>query len=1117
MRITYFFAVLLLLTQVSCTLTANISKLGSLDGLGTEDQTPPQLKIDFPLENELIDSAKVSSSIFSGTCSEEGLPVKMEVYYNTTDAIPAISYNSVCNSGSVTFSPDLVSLNDAFLYVYFKQTDNAGNTGKSAPLKINKQANGPTVNFISSPSANVITSTIQVTVTFSDTVTGFDASQLAASNGIVQNFSGSGSSYTFDFVPAAEGSASVSILSGVVKDSYNNLLPSGYVLNKYYDKDIVRAYFQELSSVHTEGNQSVSRTILLTGTKPYDMSVHIDVLGNAISGVDYSSSSFDVTIPANTNQVSFNVNLSGNSTLDQGDRSLFLSISDTSSPMLKVKEFSYSRINILEDDKTIDYGPVEDVTLGYFHTCIKHQSGVIKCWGGNSGGNLGIGSTVSTTTPTVVDAGVNYSMISSGARASCGIVAITNKLKCWGYNGYGEVGDGTYTQRNSPVAVDSGTDYLKVVVGGSANGGPTACGITTANDLKCWGDNGYGQYGNGTFSSNITPTLVQGGTKYSDISMGGLFACGITTAGQLRCWGSNWYSNLGDGGTYADSNSPLVIDSGVTYSKVSAGGYHACAITTSGVLKCWGKGNASGINSTIDALVPTVVDAGVSYSHIAVGEEGGCGITTLGVLKCWGGNKFGQVGDPNLTISSTTYQLTPIVIDAGVTYSKVSMQRAWAGGSSSTHTCGVTSDGNLKCWGANPNGQLAQVTVSTLPSIISNETFSSFSTYPGRLVGIATSGKSFALGVNDYGEFADSQFTPYLFPFRLSSDTYSSFIISYSSCGISATQDLYCWGYNQNAELGDGTTVNKSSPVLIDAGTKYVKVVGDYTKCGITTTGVLKCWGYNLYGTVGDGTTVNKTTPVIIDAGTNYSDVKMNSFTACGITTVGALKCWGYNSAGQVGDGTTVNKVTPTLINSGTSYSIIEVGGYLNCGITTTGVLKCWGANNLYGAVGDGTLVNKTTPTIINSGTSYSSVSPTIVTTCAITTTGVLKCWGRNDYGAVGDGSIINRTTPVTVDSGVSYSSVFSSGLHVTCGITSAGVLKCWGRNDNGAVGDGTLTMRTSPVTVDGGTLYSKVISNSSTPGTCGLTQAGKLKCWGPTVYLQTVKYNSPTLVLNVR
>lgn len=422
----------------------------------------------------------------------------------------------------------------------------------SASNKSETDGSADTVNplsvvFSSSPSSYVITSTFNVTVTFSEPVVGFDISQLAASNGIIQNFSGTGAVYTFDFVPSSEGVAGVSILSGAVKDSANNLLPAGSVFNRYYDKDVVRAYFLEADSSLLESTSSITRTLMLTGSKPYAMTAHIDILGTAIKGSDYVFDPFDLQIPANATQVSFSVDVFGNSIMDQGDRKLILNISDTSTNMLRTKDPSFTTINIIEDDRTVNYGLVADISVGYFHSCLRYQSGIVKCWGQNSSGALGIGSTTDTAVPSIVDSSTSYLMISSGGRANCGILSASSKVKCWGGNGYGEVGDGTYTQRNSPVAIDVSTTYLKVAVGGSSNGGATSCGITSSNDLKCWGDNQYGQYGDGTYNSSTSPVVLHSGTKYSDISVGGLFTCGITTAGQLRCWGVNWDGELGDG------------------------------------------------------------------------------------------------------------------------------------------------------------------------------------------------------------------------------------------------------------------------------------------------------------------------------------------------------------------------------------------------------------------------------------------------------------------------------------------------------------------------------------------------------------------------------------------
>jgi alpha-tubulin suppressor-like RCC1 family protein len=130
---------------------------------------------------------------------------------------------------------------------------------------------------------------------------------------------------------------------------------------------------------------------------------------------------------------------------------------------------------------------------------------------------------------------------------------------------------------------------------------------------------------------------------------------------------------------------------------------------------------------------------------------------------------------------------------------------------------------------------------------------------------------------------------------------------------------------------------------------------------------------------------------------------------------------------------------------------------------------------------------------VIDSGTTYKQVTPSYLSTCGITTAGVLKCWGLGGNGTLGDGTTNSRSSPVVIDAGTSYSSIFS--IFVSCGITTAGVLKCWGVNNNGAVGDGTLVTRLSPHVVDSGVTF-KSVQNTSASG-CGMTTSNTLRCWG--------------------
>lgn len=333
-------------------------------------------------------------------------------------------------------------------------------------------------------------------------------------------------------------------------------------------------------------------------------------------------------------------------------------------------------------------------------------------------------------------------------------------------------------------------------------------------------------------------------------------------------------------------------------------------------------------------------------------------------------------------------------------------------------------------------------------------------------------------------------------------NAYESISTGYEhSCGIdnfTAVGTLKCWGRNYYGQLGTGNQVDSLTALTIDAQTSYTKVsVGAEHSCGLTMSHLIKCWGRNNFGQLGTGDNTDSLIPLVIDNTVLYLDISVSGKTTCAITQSGQLKCWGYNGFGGLGDGTTINRNTPIAIDVSTTYKSISVGDLYACGITTANALKCWG-HNLFNELGDGTTVNRFLPVVIDTGTTYQKISTSKITsyhTCGITTAGVLKCWGDNQYGQLGDGTFTKHSLPTIINAGKSYSEVSVGYVH-TCAVEKTdGTLFCWGTNDFGQLGDYTVLQNLNAVEADTGNKF--VVLSAGYNYTCGVTTLGYLRCFG--------------------
>ena len=280
------------------------------------------------------------------------------------------------------------------------------------------------------------------------------------------------------------------------------------------------------------------------------------------------------------------------------------------------------------------------------------------------------------------------------------------------------------------------------------------------------------------------------------------------------------------------------------------------------------------------------------------------------------------------------------------------------------------------------------------------------------------------------------------------------------------------WGSNANGRLGDNTAVSKSSPVLVAGGfTNWCQVSGGDHSVGVRTNGTLWAWGCNASGQLGDNTIVSKSSPVSVVGGfTNWCQASAGSAHSLGVRTNGTAWAWGGNGNGRLGDNTAVNNSSPVLVAGGfTDWCQASAGQAHSLGVRTNGTLWAWG-NNSYGRLGDNTTVDKSSPVSVVGGfTDWCQVSIIGNHSLGVRCNGTAWAWGLNNFGQLGDNTIVSKSSPVSVVGGFTNWCQASAGSAHSLGVRTNGTAWAWGGNGNGRLGDNTAVNNSSPVLVAGG------------------------------------------------
>ncbi len=787
---------------------------------------------------------------------------------------------------------------------------------------------------------------------------------------------------------------------------------------------------------------------------------------------------------------------------------------------------------------------VKDIASTDNNNCMIASNGQAYCWGNNGDGQLGNNSTTQSLVPVAVDtsgvlSGKTILSISTRSNHTCAI-ASDNLAYCWGNNASGQLGNNSTTPSLVPVAVDTSGVLAGKTMRAISVGALYTCAIASDSQAYCWGSGGTGRLGNNTATQSNVPVAVNttgvlSGKTIRSISTGtNGHTCAVASDNRAYCWGYNSSGQLGNNST-TQSNVPVAVNttgvlSGKTIRSVSVGMLYACAIASDNQVYCWGNNTNGklGNNSTAQSLVPVAVTttgalSGKTIRSVATGNNHACVYASDNLAYCWGDNTNGQLGN-----NSTTQSSVPVAVTASGALSGKTVKAIAAG---INHTCAIASDSQTYCWGSGDFGKLgnnstAQSLVPVATSLTYLRITISQSVY--RLYNSSTTATpGAALAVDNtagtIGQIA-GQFRMRIGITNLSDNLLKAESISAGlqhTCAIGSDNQAYCWGLNDNGQLGTGNNTNMNVPTKVNntgvlAG-KTIRQIssGYFHTCVIASDNQAYCWGKGDAGRLGNNSTTSTSNPVAVTntgvlAGKTILQIASGNSHTCVIASDNNVYCWGEGAYGQLGNNLATNSSVPVAVStsgafSGKTVKQISASEYYNCAVASDNQAYCWGLGNS-GRLGNNATTAQIVPVAVNtsgvlSGKTVQQVATSSEHACVIASDGYPYCWGANDGSRLGNGSTTNSSVPVAVTrtgvlSGKIAQSLYAGTAH-TCVIASDNQSYCWGYNDEGEYGNNTMTTSSTPVAttpVVGSTWRTLALGYYHS---CGINNESKIYCWG--------------------
>lgn len=583
------------------------------------------------------------------------------------------------------------------------------------------------------------------------------------------------------------------------------------------------------------------------------------------------------------------------------------------------------------------------------------------------------------------------------------------------------------------------------------------------------------------------------------LAAGDRHSCAIVANNTVRCWGDNSYGQCGP-----DSKNGVELPTAVpmpagTLKLIAAGGFHTCAAMANGDLSCWGRNDdgqlALGSKSKSEPKPAAYANLGAGIKSLTAGMGHTCAVKQSGAAYCWGDNSYGQLGN-----TTTASKDMPEPVAGAQTWAEISAGKYF--------TCGRTQSGAVYCWGENGAGQLGDGTKAEQHAPVAVKGL------PGPAGGLATGaqhacavmvddGSVYCWGGNDDGELGGGDLSVHAAPVKAKLFGGAAAIAAGAAhtCALLDDDSVQCWGDGSHGQLATPGSIKSPTPMAITGLPKVLTQIsaGTWHTCALNKLGALACWGDSANGQLGNGLATAKVEPIVL-ALSLPSYVVAGAYHVCAGLKSGGLQCWGDNGFQQLGNKDAEVQWTPQPASAivGTIQALAS-GGYHNCMWTGGASAQCWGDNNDL-QLGGGSKGSTPAPVSVMGLPALSATANVMLAaghrhSCALAS-GVAYCWGNNDLGQLGSGSKNPSSSAVAVTGAPAegFKSLFANGDQ-TCGLTPSGLVFCWG--DNGH-------LQAGPASAGGAVLQPNKMNVAGAKGlwlgrehACALLGDGSTVCWG--------------------